>query len=245
MDGETMRHLTALMGAAVLVAADPDYETPLAAKDFDKALAVLEEALKADPNSMKYGSEYRMAVIQAKQHDRCIKFLETLAAANPKSANLHLNHGFAYVDKIPVAGSITQVLLANTALGHFGKSIEIQPMWIALYTRGNAYLFWPKIFKRMPLAIADLEQAMKMQKAGPKRPYHIRNYIALGDGYFKNDEPDKAKATWQDGLREFPNNDQLKLRLAKNADEMAALINDVYDPTKRVDTNLSELWKQP
>ena len=245
MDVEKMRIAIGMLAAAVLMAADPDYATPLAAKDYEKALGVLEEALKADPNSMKYGSEYRMATIQAKQHDRCIKFLEGLAAANPKSANLHLNHGFAYVDKIPVAGSITQVLLANTALGHFGKSIEIQPMWIALYTRGNAYLFWPKIFKRMSLAIADLEQAMKMQKAGPKRVYHIRNYIALGDGYWKNDEPDRAKAIWQEGLREFPGNDPLKSRLAKTPEEMAALINDAYDPTKRVDTNLSELWKTP
>jgi len=225
-----MMRLAWLWAAAASLAADP--------------LAEFEKALDAQPDSMQIGSEYRMAVIRSKEHDRCIKFLGDLAAKHPKAPNLHLNHGFAYVDKIPVAGSITQVLLANTALGHFGKSIEAQPTWIAHYTRGNAYLFWPKIFKRMPLAIADLEAAMKMQKADKKRSYHIRNYISLGDGYWKNEEPDKAKATWQEGLKEFPGNEQLTVRLAKSPAEMDALIVEVYDPNKRVDTNLAELWKQ-
>ena len=79
---------------------------------------------------------------------------EKLVADNPSSSNAYLNYGFAYVDKIPAAGSITQVILANTALSYFSKSIELKPSWIAYYTRGNSYLYWPKIFGRAPLGIA-------------------------------------------------------------------------------------------
>src|SRR5438270_9356499 len=162
-------------------------------------LSKLEAALAADPDSVRYGSEYRQAVIQAKEYDRCIKFFEKLVADHPKSGNAYLNYGFAYVDKIPASGSITQVILANTALSYFTKSIELQPSWIGYYTRGNSYLYWPKIFNRASLGVADLEQAMKMQKADKLRSYHVRAYISLGDGYWKTDDIARAKATWKEG----------------------------------------------
>ena len=111
-----------------------------------------------------------------------------MTVEHPTSANLYLNYGFAYVDKIPIAGSITQVILANNALTQFSKSIELQPSWIAYYTRGASYLFWPKIFNRAAFGVADLEKALDLQKTGPQRSYYVRTYISLGDGYWKTDE---------------------------------------------------------
>jgi tetratricopeptide (TPR) repeat protein len=212
------------------------------ARDYATALTEYEAALTEDPDSMKYGSEYRQAVIQCKEHDRCIKFFEKLVADHPKSANAFLNYGFSYVDKIPVAGTITQVILANTALSNFTKSLELQSSWIGYYTRGNSYLYWPKIFGRTQLGIADLEAAMKIQKADQLRPYHVRAFISLGDGFWKMDDVAKAKAIWQEGASLFPDNAQLKARLSKDGDDLKNYIEDVLDPNKRVDTNLQELW---
>lgn len=206
-------------------------------------LARMESALSADPDSIRLGSEYRQAVIQAKEYDRCLKFFEKLVGEHPKSSNAYLNFGFAYVDKIPAAGSITQVILANTALTNFSKSIEISPSWIAYYTRGNSYLYWPKIFNRAHLGVEDLEQCMKIQKADKLRSYHVRAYVSLGDGYWKMDDLPKAKAVWQEGARLFPANAQLKTRLSKDGDDLKAYIDDVLDPNKRVDTNLHEIWE--
>lgn len=212
---------------------------PAAADDMEK----LESALKSEPDSIRNGSEYRQAVIAAGQYDRCIKFFEKLAADNPKAANALLNYGFAYVDKIPASGAITQVILANTALTQFTKSIEIQPSWISLYTRGNSYLYWPKIFNRAQLGVADLERALRMQKSEKVKSYHVRVYISLGDGYWKTDNLEKARAIWQEGSKLFPNNQPLKARLSKQGDELKVYIDDVLDPGKRVDTNLRELWE--
>ena len=167
-------------------------------------LSQLESALSTDPDSIRLGSEYRQAVIQAKEYDRCIKFFEKLVADHPKSSNAYLNFGFAYVDKIPASGSITQVILANTALTYFSKSLEISPSWIAYYTRGNSYLYWPKIFNRAHLGVEDLEQCMKLQKAEKLRSYHVRAYVSLGDGYWKMDDTPKAKIIWQEGAKLFP-----------------------------------------
>lgn len=206
-------------------------------------LEQFESALQKSPNDIRAGSEYRQAVISAKAYDRCIAFFEKLVASNPKASNAYLNYGFAYVDKIPDAGSITQVILANTALSHFSKSIEIEPSWIALYTRGNSYLYWPKIFGRAQLGVNDLEKAYQMQKTGGKKTYHVRVYVSLGDGYWKTDQLDKARAIWKEGLDKFPESDSLKDRLNRQGDELAKYIDDVLDPNKRVDTNLREIWE--
>src|SRR6185369_11127562 len=221
-----------LLAAALSIAA-------AAAQDLGK----LEASLASDPDSMRFASEYRQAVIKTKEYDRSLKFFEKLVADHPKAANAYLNYGFAYVDKIPASGSITQVILANTALSHFSKSIELKPSWIALYTRGNSYLYWPKIFGRAHLGVADLEQAMKIQKADTLRSYHVRSYVSLGDGYWKMDDVAKAKAVWQEGLKLFPASAALKARVSKDGDDLKTFIDDVLDPNKRVDTDLHEIWE--
>ena len=229
---------------ALLQGADPFEEgmRALAGRNYSTALSHMEEAIVGDPDNLRFASEYRQAVISAKEYDRALKFFEKLTVAAPKSANVFLNYGFAYVDKIPAAGSITQVILADKALSHFSKSIELKPTWIALYTRGNSYLFWPRIFGRAPLGIADLERAMAMQTAVPKKSVHVRVYVSLGDGYWKTDNIDKARATWKAGLKEFPSSTALSERLALDGDGLKAYIDDVLDPGKRVDTNLKDVW---
>ena len=226
------------------------------AKDYTKALPLMEKALQEDPESMRYASEYRVLVLQqakalhpkegsTSDFDRSLKFFETLSTAHPKSANAALNYGFAYVDKMPAAGAITQVIIANNALTQFTKSIEAKPSWIGYYTRGNSYLFWPVIFGKTKLGVADLEEAYKMQKAGPPRSYHVRVYVSLGDGYWKSDQLDRARAMWSEGLKQFPASAAIKDRLAKEGDELKTVIEDTLDPNKRVDTDLKELWSNP
>ncbi|OFV92121.1 MAG: hypothetical protein A3H28_07380 [Acidobacteria bacterium RIFCSPLOWO2_02_FULL_61_28] len=214
------------------------------AEDAASVLPPLEAQLASDPDNLRSGSEYRRAVIRMGEYDRAIKFFEKLVADHPNAANAHLNYGFAYVDKVPVAGSITQVILANNALGEFAKSVALRPTWIGLYTRGNSYLYWPKIFGRASLGVADLEEAMKMQKADRKRRHHVRTYIALGDAHWKTDDLDKARAVWEEGLKQFPDHPQLKARLDKNGDDLQAVMDGVYDITKRIDTTLEELWAE-
>jgi tetratricopeptide (TPR) repeat protein len=248
--------LTALVSLPLFATPERDYEAgmkALAAKDYAGALNRLEAAVAGDPASLKLASEYRQAVIKAaeqdvKVYDRAIEFFEGLVAKHPASANASLNHGYAYVDKIPKAGSITQVLLANTALAQFSKAIELEPTWLALYTRGNSYLYWPAVFGRAPLGIADLERAAEMvRKLDRKlwRPVHGRTWVALGDGQWRLGNIDKARALWAEGQKLFPANQQLAARLAKAAEgreQLDAFITAELDPGKRVDTDLKSLW---
>lgn len=224
----------------------------LAADTGSDSLAAFEAAVSVAPDNLRAGNDYRMAIIAAAagdkttaKYDRAIAFFEKLIANHPNAANAHLNYGFAYVDKIPAAGAITQVILASRALDAFSRSLELRSSWIGLYTRGNSYLFWPKIFGRTKYAIADLEAAMKLQRAEEKRSFHVRTYIALGDSFWKMDDVPKAVAIWREGLGQFPDDAVLKSRLATGDGDRERLINATYDPSKRVDTNLQELWANP
>jgi pentatricopeptide repeat protein len=237
--------VTAFVVSLASPAADANFREAMSAvqsNDLGKALHCLELAIADEPENVRYASEYRQIVIRNKEFDRSIGYFAKLVVDHPRSANLHLNYGFAYVDKIPAAGSITQVILANNALGEFSKAVEINANWIALYTRGASYLFWPKIFNKAPLGVADLQQALALQRDRPNKPYFVRTYIALGDGYCKMGEIDKAHDVWQQGLLRFPNDRQLKDRLALHGDQLVSLIENNFDPNKRVDTDLREIW---
>jgi tetratricopeptide (TPR) repeat protein len=215
---------------------------PSAAAGVEARLASLEAAVAAAPDNLRAANDYRMAIIQAKQYDRALAFFGKLVESHPDASSAHLNYGFAYVDKIPDAGAITQVILANSALGEFTKAIQLEPSWIGYYTRGNSYLFWPKIFRRTSLGIADLEAALGIQKAQARRPYHVRVYIALGDGYWMMEQAATARATWADGIASFPESGPLKTRLSASPGELETLFKDAYDSSKRVNTSLEELW---
>jgi tetratricopeptide (TPR) repeat protein len=240
-----MRRIVILAVTAVIgVVAALCHCIPAAAADPAAALPQLEAAVAADPENLRAASEYRMAVIKAGEHDRALEFFEKLVTDHPQAANAWLNYGFAYVDKIPAAGSITQVILANNALTQFSKSIELRESWLALYTRGNSYLYWPKVFGRAPLGVTDLEKAVEIaRKEKKKKRVYVRSFIALGDGYWKTEQPDKAKAVWHEGADLFPGEPQLQARLdrAGKPEELEAYINEQLDPNKRVDTNLLPL----
>lgn len=207
-------------------------------------LAVLEQRLAASPDSLAAGNAYRLAAIKAGAHDRCLAFFERLVAAHPNAANAHLNHGFAYVDKIPTAGAVTQVILANNAIAAFTRALALRPSWVTYYTRGSSYLFWPAVFGRAPLGVADLERALDLQRREALRSYHVRGFISLGDGYWKTNQIERARQVWAEGARLFPGNAALTARLSSEGDALRAIILDTFDPNKRVDTDLDELWAQ-
>jgi tetratricopeptide (TPR) repeat protein len=231
--------LLALTVIAVLLGS-----APRAQESGKRLLADLESRLATDPDNLEAANAYRRAVIQTAEYDRALRFFGALVEAHPAAANAHLNYGFAYVDKIPAAGSITQVILANSALRQFSQSIDLRPSWIAFYTRGASYLFWPAIFGRVPLGLADLEEALRIQRREPKRGYHVRTFVALGDGYWKLHDLPRARDWWQRGLEEFPGNNALETRLRADAATLSAIIEQAFDPHRRVDTELSELWSE-
>lgn len=245
--------LAATSGGAspVARAADHAARTPTGREQREAAAAVareacprldgLEAAVRADPESARRASDYRQTVIACGDHERAMAFFASLAAERPGSANVALNHGYSHVDAIPTAGAIRRVVLADRAIAQFTRAIELEPGWLAVFTRGNAYLYWPKVFGRLPLALADLERAEELARREGVRPYQVRGWVALGDAYWKDGRPDRARAKWREGLELFPGDARLTSRLAAEGEGLAALVEADLDPEKRVDTDLTVL----
>jgi hypothetical protein len=83
---------------------------------------------------------------------------------------------------------------------------------------------------------------MEIQKSGKRHGYQVKAFIALGDGYWKTDDLEKARAVWAEGLKEFSTSTALKQRLALKGDELKNLIEAQFDPGNRVNTDLRDLW---
>ncbi|HEX2162326.1 MAG TPA: tetratricopeptide repeat protein, partial [Thermoanaerobaculia bacterium] len=213
----------------------------LASGDAAGALAGFEAALRQAPDHLVWGSEYRHAALAAEAHDRAIDFFDELTAAHPRSAAARLNLGYAHVDKIPAAGSVTQVVLANAALGHFTAALEIEESWLGRYTRGNSYVYWPPIFQKTRLGIADLERAIEIAERLPPKAIHARAWVALGDARWRLGERDAARATWREGLERYPGSAELEARLGREGEALAAFLDEAYALGRRVDTDLSPL----
>lgn len=228
-------------GAATpTVAATPVVEPPA-----HPELDALEAAVAAAPDELPPANDYRRAVIRLGAHERAVAFFARLTADNPGSANAWLNHGYAYVDQIPTVGAITRVLLANQALEHFGRALALERSWLGLYTRGNSYLYWPKVFGRGALAVADLEAAVALARtATPRRRVYVRSWVALGDAYWRTDQPQRARETWREGAELFPGEPALAERLALADEEVEPYLYERLDPSLRVDTDLSPLWEE-
>ena len=206
-------------------------------------LDALEARAVADPDDLRAGAAYRQACIAAEAYDRCIGTFEKLAIARPESHAVLLNWGYAYVDRIPAAGAVTQVILADTALKRFSAAIEVEESWLALYTRGNSYVYWPAIFGRTRLGIADLEKAVAMTEATGEAPsYHARAYAALGDGYWRLGDLQTARDWWRRGLERFPGDGELEHRLALEGKPLDEHLDSHYAIGKRVETDLEALW---
>ncbi len=215
----------------------------VAAADLD----VLEARLTKSPNDLRAGADYRKACIAAQAYDRCIETFERLAEANPDSHAIRLNWGYALVDKIPAAGAVTQVILADNALSRFTAALEVEETWLGLYTRGNSYIHWPPIFGRTKLGIADLEKAIARSEAlGDGAPaYHANAYAALGDGHWRLDDLEEARRVWRTGLERFPGDGKLERRLElEDDDALAEYLKEEYAIGNRVDTSLDALWSE-
>lgn len=242
-------HLEETLEEAADVGADRAAElfaSGLAAREAGElatALDRLETAAAARPESLRYGAEYRQAAIATEEYDRAIAFFEELATRHPDSATVRLNQGYAYVDKIPAAGAVTAVILANTALTHFTEALERDETWLGLYTRGNSYVYWPAIFGRTKLGIADLERAVELEKQGEPKPFHAHAWSALGDAWWRLEDLEKAREVWREGLERHPGTPYLEERLALEGEALEEYLKAHYALGNRVETDLREIWK--
>ena len=230
--------LLAIIVAAVLGIAPPSPDVAAT----NRLLDALEARLVQEPSSLRIAAEYRQLIIHAGSYDRSIKFFERLSKNPRGGANRFLNLALASIDKVPVSGSIRQALLGRDAIDAATRAIAIESTDVAYYTRGVVNLFYDRaIFHRTDKGVADLEESLK-RTAHPHLPHVARILVSLGDGYWRLNQPDKARAIWRDGAVEFPESEGLRLRAAARPDQLPGIVAHALDADVRVDTSMRELF---
>lgn len=225
----------------------------------ETALEELEIAIHLDPNALLYSNAYR-TLIRRYGHlyfDQSIRFFEDLVERHPNAIMPRLNKALAYVDKMPYPklGIVSQGKLSNKSLAELDIVLKIDATcWTAKYIRAMNHLHWPRKLGHAPLAIKDFTELIELQKRLPsekQRDYFALGYVGLGDSYVKNRDEGyeenlaRARQAWEQGLKEYPYEEELKLRLElanKSEEELIEFIRKLRGLEDPVDTDLARVW---
>ncbi len=223
------------------------------------ALDELERAIRLNPDALLYSNTYR-TLVRRYGHayfDRSIRFFEALVESQPAHIMPRLNKALAYVDKMPYPklGIVSQGKLSNKSLAELDIVLGMDnTCWTAKYIRAMNHLHWPRKLGHAPLAIKDFTELIEMQKKLPpekRRDYFALGYVGLGDSYVKNREEGfeeniaKARAAWEQGLREYPEEEELRLRIEladRSVEELIEYIQKLRGLEDPVDTDLARVW---
>jgi len=212
----------------------------------ERGFQLLEKAMTMEPNSLEFANMYRAQIVKHNQEDRSISFFKKLVQNQNAPDNTYFNLAFAYIDKIPRVGPMGAGFLSKRSIAEFNKVLEKDPNnWIANYGIGMNYQHWPNYFKKNEGAISYFQKCIELQKGTDIKPYYILSYIRLGDAYIRSGETKKAIASWEEGLRSFPNHPDLDVRLQAGEHRIASIIQELYNPNNSIgtiDSDISILW---
>jgi hypothetical protein len=87
--------------------------------------------------------------------------------------------------------------------------------------------------------------------AEKQRDYFALGHVGLGDSYVKNRDEGleenlaRAREVWAEGLREYPDEKELKQRIEmaeRSSEELIAFIKELRGLEDPVDTDLARVW---
>lgn len=215
--------------------AEPDLDTR-------KRLLEFEDAIGRDPENLRLAADYRQTIIAAHEYDRATRLFERLAKQKGSGPNIQISLSLAYVDKVPVTSRIRHLYLGRDAMNALTRAIERQPTPLAYYVRGLINLFYNNfMFHRAPLGISDLEKALTLVTNDTPPGLQERILVALGDGYWRVEDPAKAREVWSSAAKRFPASAALNERLRGPDAKTAFAVRHALDEDIRVDTSLVDL----
>ncbi len=144
--------------------------------------------------------------------DQVIADFEARVKANPQNPDLQVAVAEAYLKKIeevgngPIAG-----VWADKADKAYDAALATDPEhWAARFSKAIALSFWPPISGKQPEAIRQFETLIGQQANKQPRAEFVQTYVILGNLYNQSGQAAKAADTWRAGLKQFPDNAQLR-----------------------------------
>ena len=151
--------------------------------------------------------------------DPVIVDLEQRAADEPQSADTAAALGQAYFQKCAAIDDIReQAILIMKADEAFETALKLDASnWEARYTKAVAMSYWPPELNKGNEVIDQFRTLIEQQETQPPQPNFARTYTRLGEQYAKTGHPDDAARVWQRGAALFPQDEDLKKKLAGDA----------------------------
>jgi tetratricopeptide (TPR) repeat protein len=148
--------------------------------------------------------------------DQVIAELEQRTASDPKTAAYPAALGQAYLQKCGTIKDVReQGILAMQADKLFDTALNLDPgNWEARFTKAVAMSYWPPMLNKGEEVIQHFQTLIQQQEALPPQPHFAETYAWLGDQYQKAGRTDDARAIWQRGATLFPDNENLRKKLA-------------------------------
>jgi len=206
-------------------------ESEIARNDYSKALALLREEIRKNPDRLEYRAGIANILLRDKQYDAAIQELQQLAAKNPKSSETLLRLGAAYQLKGDTNAAIENYRKAESvsAPGDVVPALRLALLLDSSGRRDEAKLLYEEVLKSDPnnlialnnLAYIKAEQgvdldnaltlAQRARKTDPKDP-NVAD--TLGWIYIKKNLSDDAIRIYREVVRTAPENAAYHYHLA-------------------------------
>lgn len=216
----------------------------------NEGIALLKQAVAKEPENLVWSNLLRQTLVREARYDELTQFVDSVQG---ESDAVHIVRALSLVD------SLQNPALASASLGQLSlRSIqELDPVlekdphnWLARLCRGLNNLYWPIGLRRNEKAIADLSYAVAILEALPdqREPYLAIAYAGYGDALVKGEQIAEGVRVWKRGLERFPDDPDLKERVATGASGATALVErargiDTFTRPPLGMTDLGRIWQ--
>jgi len=148
--------------------------------------------------------------------DQAIAELEQSVASDPRSIESVTALGEAYYKKAGQTEDVREsAIFAMKADQTLEAALNLDPSnWAARFTKTVGMTYWPAELNKGKEVIEQFRILIQQQETQPTQPEFAHSYLRLGEQYRKAGFPDYAAQVWQRGAALFPNDDDLKDKLA-------------------------------
>jgi tetratricopeptide (TPR) repeat protein len=159
-------------------------------------------------------AELYKKLFEAGLMDELIEEFEIAAEGAPGDPQAQMDLGNAYLAHLQLDQS--KWPLSQKADAAFDKVLAIdEHHWSARFTKAMSYTFWPDFLGKKKEAISHFERLVAQQDTMPVQGHEANTYVFLGNLLEQRGETDKARATWERGLRRHPDDAQLRQKLGR------------------------------